>query len=138
MNAGAPNGKAVPALLVAPVEIPIYERELSKLYLAKDMHQVCSKIWISSKITVGRYVFSDDSDTFTVPINIYKNDRFISATFMCLSEVNTWISRIICRCSIFVFSCMKWEVIVRLVDIGGIVDHLCLNVLFKMNSLSLY
>jgi hypothetical protein len=50
---------------------------------------------------------------------------------MCLSEVNIWILRIICRCPFFVFSCLKWEIIVRLVDIGGIVDHLCLDFLSK-------
>ena len=34
--------------------------------------------------------------------------------------------------SFFVFSGFRWEVVVRFVDIGGIVDHLCLNFIFSL------
>ena len=35
-------------------------------------------------------------------------------------------------CTSFVFDDLRWEVIVCFVDIGGIVDHHCLNLLFIM------
>jgi len=58
------------------------------------------------------------------PIN-----RFNTAAFLCLSQAMTWIFNVILR-DPFVFSELKWGVIVRFVDIGGIVDHHCLNFLF--------
>ena len=42
-------------------------------------------------------------------------------TCLCLSQATTWISNIIYR-GLFVFSEWKWEVIVRFVDIGEIID----------------
>ena len=55
------------------------------------------------------------------PIN-----RFNPATILCMSEFRTWISNVICRGTLFVFS----ELIVRFVDIDGIVDH---RSLFKLS-----
>ena len=51
--------------------------------------------------------------------------RFNPITFLCLSKAKIWISNVIC--SAFFFGV---EVIYRFVDIGGIVDHHCLNFLF--------
>jgi hypothetical protein len=48
----------------------------------------------------------------------------------------TWISKVIFLC-LFVFSKWRWEVIAHCVDIGGIVDHHCLNFLFIINSYSI-
>ena len=59
------------------------------------------------------------------PIN-----RFNPATSLCLSQARTWISNIMLLSLIFVFNELRWEVIVCFVDIGGIVDHHCLNFLF--------
>ena len=59
------------------------------------------------------------------PIN-----KFNPATILCMSEVRTWISNVICRGPLFVFSEWMWELIVRFVDIGGIVDH---RSLFKLS-----
>ena len=52
---------------------------------------------------------------------------FNPATFLCLSQARTWISNIICRV-FFMFSELRGEVIVRLVNIGG--SHHCLNCFF--------
>jgi hypothetical protein len=40
------------------------------------------------------------------------------------------ISNTLCRGSFYVFSELKQDVIVRFVDIGGIIHHHCLNFLF--------
>jgi hypothetical protein len=54
--------------------------------------------------------------------------QFIPATYLCLSQARIWISIVIC-CGLFVvFWELRWEI--RFVDIGGIVDHHCLNFLF--------
>jgi hypothetical protein len=37
-------------------------------------------------------------------------------------------------CFFYMFNDLKWEVIVRFVDIGGIVDHQCLNFLFILTE----
>jgi hypothetical protein len=55
-----------------------------------------------------------------------------SRTSLCLSQTRNWISNIICRV-LFVFNETSWEVIVRFVDIGVIVDHKCLKFLFMLN-----
>jgi len=47
-------------------------------------------------------------------------NRFNSAIFLYLSQT---ISNVICRGFFSAFSELSWEVIVCLVDIGGIVDH---------------
>jgi hypothetical protein len=60
------------------------------------------------------------------PIN-----RCNPATFLCLSQARIWISKVICSGLICVqWVQLGWEVIVCFVDIGGIVDHHCLNFLF--------
>jgi hypothetical protein len=48
----------------------------------------------------------------------------------------TRISNAICRGIICVFDKLKWEVVVRFVDNSGIVDHHCLNFLFKIVCIS--
>ena len=53
-------------------------------------------------------------------------------TFLFLSQARTWISNIIC-CDPFCIQ-LRWEAIVRLVHIGGIDDHHCLNFLFNIRG----
>jgi hypothetical protein len=43
---------------------------------------------------------------------------------LCLSQIKIWISIIICR-GLVVFYDLWWAVVIRFVDIGGIVDHRC-------------
>jgi len=62
-------------------------------------------------------------------------NRFNTTTVLCLSQTRTWISNTICR-GFFVFNELRSEVIVHFVDIGGIVDHQCINIFF-MNLLKL-
>jgi hypothetical protein len=59
------------------------------------------------------------------------NKSFNPATFLCLSQARTWISNVICH-SLFCVQWvqLKWEVIVRFIDIGGIDNCHCLNFLF--------
>ena len=57
----------------------------------------------------SKYVKVKDWD----PINLFN-----SATFLCLSQ-----SRIKCCGLLFAFSGLRWEAIVRFLDIGGIVGH---------------
>jgi hypothetical protein len=52
--------------------------------------------------------------------------RFNPATFLCLSKARTWIFKAISG-GLFVFNGLRLVLIVRFVDIGGIVDHHCLN-----------
>jgi len=60
------------------------------------------------------------------PIN-----RFHPATSVYLSQAKTWIFNVMCLDHIFlVFSDLRWEVILRFVNVGVIVDHHCLNFLF--------
>jgi hypothetical protein len=56
------------------------------------------------------------------PIN-----QFNPTTFLCLSQTRTWISNVVV---FFMFNILRQEVVVRFVDIDGIVDHHCLNFLF--------
>jgi len=51
---------------------------------------------------------------------------FKPATYLCLSQTTTWISNSIYLGGVF-SAVQLFEVVVRFVDIGGIVDHLCLN-----------
>ena len=57
------------------------------------------------------------------PINMFNPD-----TFLCLSQYRTWITN--ATSCFFVFNCLRWEVVVCIVDIGGIVDPHWLNFLF--------
>ena len=48
---------------------------------------------------------------------------FIPVMFLCLSQSRTWISNAKC-CGLFrLFNGLTGELVVRFVDIGGIVDH---------------
>jgi hypothetical protein len=49
---------------------------------------------------------------------------FNPATYLCLSQTMTWISN--SKCCLF-FIVQLFELVVRFDDVGGIVDHLCLN-----------
>ena len=49
---------------------------------------------------------------------------FNPATFSYLSQGGTWICIDIYR-GLFILNILRWEGIVRFVDIGGIVDHYC-------------
>jgi hypothetical protein len=58
---------------------------------------------------------------------------FNPALFVYLSQARTCISNIIIMLlSLFIFSELGWEVIVCFVDIGGILDHHCLNFIFTI------
>jgi hypothetical protein len=80
---------------------------------------------------------------------------FLSVVFICIAAedpVTNPINRVIplsqCACSkpglrfqgqicgLFVFSGLKLEVIVRFVDIGGIVYHHCLHILFLIMQIT--
>jgi hypothetical protein len=50
---------------------------------------------------------------------------------LCLSQTRTWISNVICL-GLFTFNELSWGMIVRFVDIGGIVDRHCLNFLYEI------
>jgi len=54
---------------------------------------------------------------------------FKPTTSLCLSQARILIS-IIIRCGLFMFNNLTCDVIVRFVNIGGILDHHCLNFLF--------
>ena len=56
------------------------------------------------------------------------------ATLWCLSHARAWIYNVMCRGLLFVFREWRWEMLVRLVDTGGIIDHLCLTFLFIMRA----
>ena len=57
----------------------------------------------------------------------HASEWFNTATFVCLSHARTWISNVICHGIFVVFHGLRWEEVVRFVDIGEIVDHYCLN-----------
>ena len=61
---------------------------------------------------------------------------FTPATLFCLSQARIVISYVICQ-FIFEFSECKGVVSVGFVDIGGIVDHHCLNFIFVVLYFSL-
>ena len=61
-------------------------------------------------------------------------NQFNPATFLCLSQTRTWISNGIGH-GLFYVQWLRWKVIVCLVDIGGTVDHHCLNYVFIILSL---
>jgi hypothetical protein len=56
---------------------------------------------------------------------------------VCLSRIMTWIFNVICRVfsSFFLFSKLKWEVIVGFVDIGG---NLCQLILYYVFTIYLF
>ena len=47
-------------------------------------------------------------------------------TDMTMLKTKIWISNVICHC-LFMFNDLRLEVIVRFVDIGGFIDHSCLD-----------
>ena len=50
-------------------------------------------------------------------------NRLHSATCLCLLEARIWISNVICHGFYLMFNCLRTEVVVCFVDIGGIVDY---------------
>ena len=96
----------------------------SKWYKAIDRCDK-DKIWISS-VTYHAFHFC-----FFGPLLLRPN---LLKTFI-WNKVMTWVSSIIYRGNFFVMiSKLLWEVIVRFVDIDGIVDHHCLNFLLIKND----
>ena len=61
----------------------------------------------------------------------YPMNWFIPAILLCLSQAMTWISKGICL-GVFCVQWvqLRWDVIIRFVDIDGIVNHYCLYFLF--------
>jgi hypothetical protein len=57
--------------------------------------------------------------------------RLTPPHLLCLSQARTYISIGICH-GLFYFNYLTWEVIVRFVDISGIVYHHCLNFLLMI------
>ena len=68
-------------------------------------------------------------------ISMLEHLENVLATYVCLFQDKTWSSNVIPRHTyamgwvFFVFNYLKWEVVVLFDDIGGIVDHHCLNYL---------
>ena len=52
---------------------------------------------------------------------------------LCASQSRTWISNV--NVVVFFSVQLRWQVIVRFVDIGEIDDHLCLNFLFIIKAI---
>jgi hypothetical protein len=51
--------------------------------------------------------------------------------FVPVPSQNPWISNVICHGLFSMLREWKWEVIICFIEIGGIVDHHCLNFLFS-------
>ena len=83
---------------------------IGTLYDLHDLHQILIEI-----------------DEGWDPIN-----QFNPTTFLGLSQTRTWISNVV----FFMFNILRQEVVVRFVDIDGIVDHHCLN--FSFHNFSLW
>ena len=65
-------------------------------------------------------------------ISILEHLENVLATYVCLFQDKTWSSNVIPRHTYVMgwfFFVFKWEVVVLFDDIGGIVDHHCLNYL---------
>ena len=107
-------------------ELPKVSENSSKKIYAGQRKQ---KLW---QITVTLHVYictvvrdSDPQETRVVmPLT-----RFNNVTFLCLFQVRSWIFNVM---SWSFCVQLKWEVIVRFVDIGEIDDHHCLNFLFRI------
>jgi hypothetical protein len=65
----------------------------------------------------------------------YKN-WFNPTTVLCLSQARTWIFSHMPWFPLFVLGELMWEVIACFADIGGIIDHHCLNFLIIMYDFS--
>ena len=95
------------------VRVSIFASVSSIFLLILELFRLCDNIFCFS-------FYANNSTLFLLPL-----------TFLCLSQTRIWISNVICY-SLFlclVFSELRWEVIVPVVDIGGIVDHHCLEVI---------
>lgn len=57
-------------------------------------------------------------------------NRFRTATFLCESQARSCMLNVISRGIFHIFDDLWWKVIVRLIDIDGIVDNHCLNLLY--------
>jgi len=70
--------------------------------------------------------------------NVYPINQFYPATFLCLSLARVCIFQLPSVVVFFLAFCgFRWEVVAGFVDIGGIVDHHCLNffLLFLMENI---
>jgi glutamate mutase epsilon subunit len=76
----------------------------------------------------GIFVYSIENSFFNKSVHsmfgLHTNSRFL----LCLSQSNTWLSKFTCRGLIEI---SEWigKLIIRFVDIGGIVDHYWLHLL---------
>ena len=102
--------------------VHIYGRPLLKWILIRsnvgqyqnEVNDTVFKSFVYRDIAVG------DSIIKTGLMSLVK--RFNHATCLYLSQARSWISNVICR-GLFRINELKLEVIVRFVDINGIVDH---------------
>jgi hypothetical protein len=110
---------------------------------------------IKQKLVLKGYIFNNHCSTFHINLTCFKRSpvfkdhtltlpwvviehrfdyfkRFNPAPFLCLFQAVTWISNGIYMALsfFFLFSEIRWEVIVRFVDIGRIVSHHCLSFLY--------
>ena len=88
--------------------------------ICNSMQAFCAGLFIFLHIDIG------DSDIKRGGWDVIK--WFNPTTLLCLSQARTWISNVICH-GLF---CVQW---VKMkgdcsFNIGGIVDHRCLNILF--------
>jgi hypothetical protein len=83
------------------------------------MNEERTVMWLKQVINDNWYT---SNGKFIIPSQIYIN-RSNPAIFVCPSHAKACIPDIIYRGLFFVFSRLRWEVIVRFVDIWGIVDH---------------
>ena len=91
-------------------------------------------------------VTCDQQPPFKSLNSIIGHFNFTMIMFSCLNHANFWENSYLeKKCwmlrfffgigyviIIFMFSDMRWEVIARFVDLGGIIDHHCLNFIFIM------
>ena len=83
-------------------------------------------VWVEGCFIVRLYMHCSWKYNFEGGTGWDPIDRFNHATCLCLSQGRTQISTAICGVRLLcVFSGLRWEVVVRVVDIGGIVDTHC-------------
>ena len=63
--------------------------------------------------------------------NVLCENVNIFIRFLIHFQARNWISNVICCGPFLMISELRWKVIARFVDNGGMIDHLCLKFLFK-------
>jgi hypothetical protein len=104
----------------------------SNYWIKKDYH-VCYFLfwWLSLFLFTFQLLVLHNCMYKTFHLQIKEKDcdhvnRLNTAKCVCLSQTCHWIYNVIRRC-LFLFNNWREEVLVRFVDIDGIVDHHCLN-----------